>query len=156
MQTRSLRTLLEISRSGSFLAAAHRLGMTLSAVSMQMKALESELDAALFDRTFRPPQLTPLGSAVCAQARTLVDAERKLVELCQQNETLKGHYRIGFIGTASVRLLPDFLINAKRLAPDAVFEIETGLSEALEERVLSAFPDGIKFEFRTQEPDMTS
>ena len=135
MQTRSLETLLKIEQVGSFAAAAEGLNMTLSAVSMQMKSLEAELGVTLFDRSFRPPKLTPVGRTVCAHAAKVAEAEDGLLAACQQGGELTGIFRIGFVATASVRLLPDFLIRARET--EAKFEVETGLSQALETRVLA-------------------
>ena len=137
MQTHLLKTLLKISQVHSFAQAAEHLNMTLSAVSMQMKSLEEQLDASLFDRKFRPPKLTPLGLAVAEKAQAVVDAEQKLIDICQPGDHLAGRYRLGFVSTASARLLPTFLANALARAPDATFDFETGLSEALEEKVLT-------------------
>ncbi len=137
MQTRSLRTLAKIAQIGSFAATAERLNMTLSAVSMQMKTLERDLDVALFDRSFRPPKLTPQGRAIADRAERLLHAEDELLQLCSPGNQLVGHFRIGFIATASVRLLPDFLKQTGIRAPRARFDLETGLSEALEEKVLA-------------------
>ena len=75
MQTHLLKTLLKISQVQSFALAAEHLNMTLSAVSMQMKSLEEQLDASLFDRKFRPPKLTPLGLAVAEKAQAVVDED---------------------------------------------------------------------------------
>ena len=142
MQTRALSTLVEISRVGSFAAAAGKLNMTLSAVSMQIKALETDLGVALFDRSFRPPKLTPVGRSVCDRAVGLLSAEDALRAACGPGDRLVGIYRLGFVMTASVRLLPDFLINARRKAPHAAFEIVSGLSEALEEQIIGGGLDG--------------
>ena len=111
--------------------------MTLSAVSMQMKALETELGVDLFDRTVRPPRLTPIGRTVVEAAIPLLQREDSLLEICRPTDTLVGHFRIGFVTTAAVRLLPDFLKNAKQNAPRATFAFETGLSKALQEKVVS-------------------
>ncbi len=137
MQTRALKTLLEIDRVGSFASAAEHLNMTLSAVSMQMKALEAELGVGLFDRAYRPPKLTPVGRAVAAAAGQVVGAEDALLTACRPSGKLSGVFRIGFVPTASIRLLPGFLRAARDQAPDARFDIETGLSDALEDRLLS-------------------
>lgn len=142
MQTRALRTLVEIGRVGSFARAAEQLNMTLSAVSMQMKSLESDLGARLFDRAFRPPTLTPVGRAVCLHAEKLVSVEEAMIQVCRPDDRLSGTFRIGFVVTASVRMLPKFLIRSAERAPDAQFDVETGLSEDLETRVLSGQLDG--------------
>ena len=137
MQIRMLKTFLEAARAGSFVLVAERLNMTLSAVSMQIKSLEGELGVTLFDRSHRPPRLTPIGATVRDQAERVVAAQEAMLELCRPSDRLRGRYRIGFVATASVRLLPDFLINARNLEPDARFDIETDLSEALVVRVRS-------------------
>lgn len=137
MQTQNLRTLLKIAQVNSFALAAEHLNMTLSAVSMQMKSLEEQLDASLFDRKFRPPKLTPLGLAVAEKAQAVIDAEQKLLDVCHSRDRLVGRFRIGFVSTASARLLPGFLSAALRQAPEARFDFETGLSEQLEEKVLA-------------------
>ncbi|MGI9353086.1 MAG: LysR family transcriptional regulator [Rhizobiaceae bacterium] len=137
MQTRSLKTLTRISRIGSFAQVADDMNTTLSTVSMQMKALEESLGVSLFDRNFRPPKLTPLGRLVARHAETVTSAEAELLNACSEISELAGTYRVGFIATASVRLLPNFLSNAADLAPLAEFELETALSEVLESRILS-------------------
>ncbi len=137
MQTRALKTLTRISKIGSFADAAIQLNMTLSAVSMQMKSLETELGVRLFDRSFRPPNLTPIGRLIVEQASTLLSAEEALVQLCYPCDQLVGHFRIGFVTTASVRLLPNFLKNAAKWYPTATFTMETGLSEILETKLVN-------------------
>lgn len=106
VQTRSLRTLVKISQAGSFAQAAGQLGITLSTLSMQMKALETELGVALFDRNHRPPRLTPLAVSVVEQATAMLRHEDQMVELCRPSDTLVGHFKLGFVTTAAVRLLP--------------------------------------------------
>jgi len=137
MQTRHLKTLVKISHVGSFATAASQLDMTLSSVSMQMKTLEEELDVSLFDRTYRPPKLTPMGREVAEKAENVLAAERTLMASSKSDDGLSGQFRIGFVPTASVRLLPLFLKNAAQKVPDAQFEVETALSEILEEKILS-------------------
>ncbi len=111
--------------------------MTLSALSMQMKSLETELGVSLFDRSVRPPRLTPIGRTVTEHAIPLLQNEEKLLSVCKPSDTLTGHFRIGFITTAAVRLLPQFLAAARKAAPDATFEFETGLSKPLQDKVLN-------------------
>lgn len=137
MQTRHLKTLVQISRVESFATAANQLNMTLSTLSMQMKTLEDELQVSLFDRSHRPPKLTPIGREIASKAKLVLDAENALLESTHETGSLAGNYRIGFVATASVRLLPVFLKNAKAKAPKAHFELETALSEVLEAKVLS-------------------
>ncbi len=137
MQTRSLKTLVHVAKTGSFARAAEELNMTLSALSMQMKALETELAVDLFDRSVRPPRLTPMGRSVVDEAIPLLQREDSLLEICQPSGAMAGRFRIGFITTAAVRLLPTFLEAAQRRAPKATFDIETGLSQVLQTKVVN-------------------
>ncbi len=137
MNVRAVQTFLAIVRTGSFVAAADELNSTLSTVSMQIRGLEKTLGLALFDREFRPPRLSPIGQALVEPAQKLVDAERDLLSQCQHSDELSGLYRIGFVATASVRLLPRFISHAKVHADKAEFRFETALSQVLEERVLN-------------------
>ena len=141
MHTRSLKTLVRVSALGSFAKVAEEMNTTISTVSMQIKSLEEQLDLDIFDRSHRPPQLTPVGRMVCERARVILDAEREMLGLSGKPDVLTGNFRIGFIPTASVRLLPSFLKNARETQPNASFELETALSEVLELRVQSGMLD---------------
>ena len=136
MNLRALRTLTAVADLGSFQRVAERQHMTLSSVSMQMKSLETALGAALFDRAFRPPRLTPLGREVARTARTMLREADRIAALASAPDRLAGLYRVGFVLTASVRLLPKMLLAASKRHPSARFAIETGQSEALMARVL--------------------
>ena len=59
MDTRQLKTLVAIDTHGTFAHAADVVRLTPSAVSQQIQALEQELGITIFDRTARPPKLTP-------------------------------------------------------------------------------------------------
>ncbi|MFA3920527.1 LysR family transcriptional regulator [Ruegeria sp. 2012CJ15-1] len=135
MQISAFETLVAIAQHSSFSRTAEVRNMTLSAVSMQMKSLEEELGATLFDRRYRPPKLTPLGVRVTQDAKTIVDAYSVLKSRCVPTDQLTGTYRIGFVPSAAARILPLFLGTAEQLAPKARLNTSTGLSENLCEQV---------------------
>lgn len=135
MNIRALETLVQILTVQSFSAVAEIRNMTLSAVSMQMKALEAELNVELFDRQSRPPRLTPLGRKVAVQSREILSARDSLTTLCQDGQNLAGQFLVGFIQTASVRILPNFLETTRKKAVNASFQFSAGLSETLTDHV---------------------
>ena len=141
MHTRSLRSLVKISQVHSFRDAAEQLGMTLSALSMQMKSLENVLGVDLFDRSVRPPRLTPIGRAIVGESVLLLWHEDNLVDVCRPGDDLAGRFRLGFVTTAAVRLLPKFLRASSQELPRASFEFETGLSATLQSKVVSGLLD---------------
>ncbi|MEO0752559.1 MAG: LysR family transcriptional regulator [Pseudomonadota bacterium] len=131
-----MNTLVRLSKTGSFTKAADELNMTLSALSMQMKSLEAELGVDLFDRTVRPPRLTPVARSIVREAAVMLQSEDNIADLCQPKDALVGRFRIGFVSTAAVRLLPGFLRSAQERAPLAAFEFATGLSRVLQDQVV--------------------
>lgn len=63
LSTRQLRYFVEIAECGSFSAAAERLFVAQSALSRQIKDMETRLQTPLFERTARQPRLTAAGEA---------------------------------------------------------------------------------------------
>jgi DNA-binding transcriptional LysR family regulator len=72
MDIMQARTFLEISDTGSFVAAAARLHITQTAVSARIRALEEQLGRRLFVRNKAGARLTPAGERFLRHARTLV------------------------------------------------------------------------------------
>ena len=141
MNLQSLRTLVRVAECGSFTAVARASNMTLSAVSAQMKGLERELDAVLFDRRVRPPRLTPLGRTVADHAARVLAAQAAMAEACAEGDALAGHHRLGLIQSAYVRLLPRFIALTAHEAPRATFAFALGTSRDLEARVATGALD---------------
>jgi molybdate transport repressor ModE-like protein len=68
-----LRLLREVALRGTIAAAARSLGLTPSAVSQQLAALEREAGTALVDRSPRGVSLTGAGHALVARAGEVLD-----------------------------------------------------------------------------------
>jgi DNA-binding transcriptional LysR family regulator len=67
-----LRVFLTVVETGSFTAAARRLGRAVSAVSYTIANLEQQLGVSLFDRDqTRAPKLTEAGAAIHAKAKVV-------------------------------------------------------------------------------------
>ena len=67
-----LRTFVAIVDTDSFQAAADRVFVSPAAVSQQMRTLEANFHANLFDRSRRTPQLTAQGRALVPKAREVL------------------------------------------------------------------------------------
>jgi DNA-binding transcriptional LysR family regulator len=68
-----LRVVLEVARTGSFSAAAERLGYTQSAVSRQVAVTEKAAGTPLFERHARGTHPTPAGAALARHAGRVLD-----------------------------------------------------------------------------------
>ncbi|BBB01869.1 putative LysR family transcriptional regulator [Actinacidiphila reveromycinica] len=109
LSSAGLRVLRQIAESGSFTAAAARLGYTQSAVSRQAAALERSAGATLFERHPDGVRLTPAGLVLLRHARTILDsvadAERELAGAAERTEAV----RLGVFPSAGWGLLPALL-----------------------------------------------
>ena len=74
---RTLQSFLAVVRHGSFAAAGKEIGLTPAAVGLQIRALEDELNTALFDRSGRAIVLKPPGAQGDAGVEDLVRATRR-------------------------------------------------------------------------------
>ena len=85
MDTQSLQAFLAVAESGSFSRAAEQLHLTQPAVSKRIAALESQIDARLFDRIGRRVGLTEAGRVLLPRARQILvmvdDSRRALSNL---------------------------------------------------------------------------
>ncbi|MBD9613763.1 LysR family transcriptional regulator [Pseudomonas sp. PDM02] len=84
LSTRQLRYFVEIAECGSFSAAAERLFVAQSALSRQIKDMETRLQTPLFERTARQPRLTAAGEAFLPRARNLLNELTKASEMATQ------------------------------------------------------------------------
>ena len=98
--TRQLRYFVEIAECGSFSAAAERLYIAQSALSRQIKELETQLGTALFERTARQPRLTAAGQAFLGRARRLLTDLDKAEQLVREvGKGLRGSLRLNHSST---------------------------------------------------------
>jgi DNA-binding transcriptional LysR family regulator len=117
-QLRRLEVLVEVADRGSFSAAAAALGLTQSAVSQHIAALERALGESVVDRASRPVQLTEPGVILVRHARAAVArldvAEQELAAAAGRRS---GRLRLGAFPTALATFLPPVLARFQRTYP---------------------------------------
>lgn len=134
MNIRHLRTLLAAVERGSFAAAGEAVGVSHSAVSLQIKGLEDELGVALFDRSKRPPAPTARGRALAEHARktlALFDAAPAVAT----GALVKGKLTVGAVPTTLSSILPPALARLRDHHPELRIEIRSDSSARLADRL---------------------
>lgn len=131
MTIRRLRTLVAIAEHQTFSAAADAVHVTHAAVSQQMQALEADLGVALFDRSKRTPQMTPVGLQIVAKARELIADYDNLVPSVLQDGGLGGVITFGVLRTTLTGLVPQAMAELKSKYPEIGLHIRPGLTATL-------------------------
>ena len=104
---RALEVFLAAADSGSMTTAARQLKITQSAISQQLKLLETEMRVTLMDRNMRPLRLTPAGQALRQRAAdVLLHADQVRAEVRQIASGPLPHLRIAMFGTLARTLSP--------------------------------------------------
>jgi DNA-binding transcriptional LysR family regulator len=128
MSIRNLRTLVAIKDQGSFAAASESLGLTHSAVSMQVKMLEETYGARLFDRSERPPRLTEPGDALIQHAREVLALYDGLAGVIGTGSAIHGMLKVGVIPTALTGIAPRVLAELRRVYPSLQIQLSSAMS----------------------------
>lgn len=107
MELRTVRYALAVAETLHFGRASEELLVSQPALSRQVKALEREIGADLFDRTSRRVELTDSGAQFMPLARKALAMLDVAAE--QAREAARGHLgqvRLGFVATAAIDVLP--------------------------------------------------
>ncbi len=131
MSIRRLRTLVAVAEEGTFAGAARSVFVSQAAVSMQMKSLEQELGAPLFDRKKRPPMLNTLGLALVPRAREILHAYDEMLRSVSDTRGLAGELTIGAVPTTMTGLVPKAISGLRAAYPRLHIRVVPDLSAGL-------------------------
>lgn len=124
MELRHLRYFLAVAEERHFGRAAARLHMAQPPLSQQIKALETELGAALFERTTRRVDLTAAGTLLMERARMiLADVTAAESDVAEVGRGAAGVLRVGFAGTATYVLMPEIVRLFRSELPDVRLQV---------------------------------
>lgn len=140
MKLEFLTTLDAILRHGSFAAAADEVGLSPSAVSLQVKRLEEYLGRPLFDRSGRTAKPTLLARELSESVRVALGA----VEAARTRPTsaLSGRLVLGAIRTLQTTMIPLVLSELSRRHPDLSVRVIQGDSLELLNQLKAGELDG--------------
>ncbi len=153
-QLEFFRTVVE---EGSFSKAAERVFRTQPAVSIAIRRLEEEIGAPLFERSQRTPALTEVGEVVYDYAKRILALRDQTFEVIAELRSLKrGRVRIGANESTSLYLLPQLILDYRKLYPEVKVEVFGDVSEHLPRQVLDGNVDFALMAFQPVYSDLES
>jgi DNA-binding transcriptional LysR family regulator len=132
----ALQTFLAVCEAGSMAQAAQRLGVSQSAVSQLVKALETRYGVQLLDRDTRPARPTRAGHALLEMADTLLTQARGMAEHLRQHARQDhAQIRLGCVDSFAATVGPSLI---RALAGSArELQLWSGLTPGLNAQLLA-------------------
>lgn len=131
MEIRNLATFVRIAQLHNFSKAAEQLGYSQSAVTMQIKQLEEELNVRLFERIGKHIRLTQAGDRLLPRAMEVLNAVRRAQTVSMGQGEISGPLRIGTAKSLLISVLPPVIVEFSRRYLKVEVSTCTGLVEEL-------------------------
>ena len=131
MEIRNLATFVRIAQLHNYSKAAEQLGYSQSAVTMQIKQLEEELNVRLFERIGKHIRLTQAGDRLLPRAMEVLNAVRRAQTVSMGQGEISGPLRIGTAKSLLISVLPPVIVEFSRRYPKVEVSTCTGLVEEL-------------------------
>ena len=136
MNLRDLKYIIAVAESRHFGKAAERCFVSQPTLSGQIKKLEDQLGIAIFERTNRSVEITPVGEEILAHARRIMEQVDGIEQVARvYQDPLAGPLRIGVIPTLSPYLIPLILAPLKKQLPQMKLVLSEELTNKLLERL---------------------
>ena len=135
MELRHLRYFIAVAEEGHITRAAQRLGIQQPPLSLQIRALEKELNVQLFRRLPRGVELTDAGSAFLERARAILEqVEQALATTRRTARGEQGRVAVGFTSSAPFHpFVPRVIRTFREMSPLVSLELEeSGSSELVQ------------------------
>src|SRR6266567_2317810 len=119
-----LESFLEVARHSSFSRAAEKRFRTQPAISSQIRALEEEVGAKLFDRSGGKVALTGAGKVFQKYAEQTLDSRKAmLVSVAEMERVPRGEIVVGANEGTCLHILPEVFAEFKKLYPSVGVQI---------------------------------
>jgi DNA-binding transcriptional LysR family regulator len=142
MELRQLEYLVAVAEEANFTRAAERVRISQPGVSAQIRQLEHELGASLFNRSGRTATVTTAGAAALEHARAVlasVTAMRQAVD--DVNGLIRGRLTVGMVTACTVEPLFDALASFHHAHPGVGIALFEDNSDRLVESVRAGTTD---------------
>jgi DNA-binding transcriptional LysR family regulator len=125
VELRHLRYFIAVAEAGSIMKAAARLGLEPPPLGHQIRALETELEVELFDRSPKRLRLNAAGMVFLEGARRVLAEANHAVELVQRfARGEQGRLTVGFTSSVSFhRITPRLIRKFRERFPHAQIEV---------------------------------
>jgi LysR family transcriptional regulator, transcriptional activator of the cysJI operon len=138
MHLETLQVFCDLVETGSFSAAAAQNFITQSAVSQQVRALESRFDQPLIERTKGHVQPTPAGQLLYQASKDITGRYRDLREQLQSfGKTVSGSVRLATVHSVGLYELSDPLKKFLKAYPQVNVHLEYSRSTRIFEDLLN-------------------
>ncbi|HYY19885.1 MAG TPA: LysR substrate-binding domain-containing protein [Streptosporangiaceae bacterium] len=139
MELRQLEYLVAVAEEANFTRGADRVHVSQSGISAQIRQLERDLGADLFDRSGRTATLTAAGNAAMEHARAALASAAALRQAVDEvNGLVRGQLTVGMVTACTVTALFDGLSAFHQAHP----AIEITLTEAHSDRLVDQVRSG--------------
>ncbi|MGW0928094.1 LysR family transcriptional regulator [Streptomyces sp. NPDC002644] len=142
MELRQLEYFVAVAEERNFTRAAERVHISQSGVSAQIRRLERELGAELFDRSARTVTLTVAGNAALEHARAALAAAGAVGQAVGEvTDLMRGRLTVGMVVGCTVTPLFDALAAFHRAHPGVEISLLEDNSDRLVEGVRTGTVD---------------
>jgi DNA-binding transcriptional LysR family regulator len=142
MELRQLEYFVLVAEEANFTRGAERAHISQSGISAQIRQLERDLGAELFNRSSRTVALTAAGQAAIGHARTVLASAAVLREAIDEvNGLVRGRLTVGMVTACTVAPLFDALSAFHLAYPGIEITLAEDHSDRLVEQVRSGSAD---------------
>lgn len=131
MEIRQLQTFVQAAQLESFSKTAEMLGYSQSAITVQMRLLETELNTRLFDRMGKRVVLTPQGREFLKSANKILYEVNKASKSMNEGRELTNSLHVGTIESLCTAKFPRILSEFHSLHPRVNLQITVDSPEKL-------------------------
>jgi len=121
---RHYKYFLALAKELHFRKAAESLYISQPGLSRQIKQMENELGISLFERHNRKVELTKAGLYL---QKELTSNFKRLDDIVNHakllNDGIDGNLKMGYVGSAMQQVIPDLLLEFKKIYPNVLFNL---------------------------------
>ena len=135
MEIRHLKYFLKVAKELNFSKAAEKLFISQPPLSRQIKELENEIQAKLFNRNNKKVELTEAGKYFETEVKQLlISLESATIKTRKIAENISGEFRIAYISSTFSGIISELIKHLSKLYPYASFKLfEIGTARQIEE-----------------------